>query len=123
MFRAIAASIGTTLLTCALVLAQGTGIIVGTVVDESGAVIPNVTITITNKATSVSRTASTNTEGYFSAPALSVGDYMVKAEAAGFRTLERDATVLAGSTITVNLPMSLGWQQGSGDVSKPPRTR
>ncbi|HYL39364.1 MAG TPA: carboxypeptidase regulatory-like domain-containing protein [Bryobacteraceae bacterium] len=108
MFRAIAALLGITLLFCALAFGQGTGIIVGTVADESGAVIPNVTVTITNKATGVSRTAATNSEGYYSAPALLAGDYQVKVEATGFRTSERDATLLAGSTLTVNMPMTLG---------------
>jgi hypothetical protein len=108
MSRVIATSILLSLLFCLGAFAQSTGIIVGTVADESGAVIPSVTVTITNKATGVARTASTNAEGYFSAPALPAGDYQVKAEANGFRILERDATVLAGTTITVNLPMSLG---------------
>jgi carboxypeptidase family protein len=107
MFRALAL-LGLTLLLCALAFGQGTGIIVGTVADESGAVIPNVTVTITNKATGVARTAATNNEGYYSAPALPAGDYQVKAEAPGFRTLERDATLPVGSTLTVNMPMSLG---------------
>lgn len=108
MYRATVAAIGTALLICALAFAQGTGIIVGTVADESGAVIPNVTVTISNKATSFSRTATTNSEGYYSAPALPAGDYQVKAEAPGFRTLEREATLQVGTTLTVNMPMSLG---------------
>lgn len=108
MFRAIAALVGLTLLFCALAFGQGTGTIVGTVADESGAVIPNATITITNKATGVTRAATSNAEGYYSAPSLLAGDYQVKAEASGFRTLERDATLQVGSTLTVNIPMQLG---------------
>jgi len=108
MFRAFAALVGLTLLFCTLAFGQGTGTIVGTVADESGAVIPNATITITNKATGVTRAATTNAEGYFSAPSLLAGDYQVKAEASGFRTLERDATLQVGSTLTVNMPMQLG---------------
>jgi hypothetical protein len=108
IFRAIASLLGTRLLFCSLAFGQGTGVIVGTVADESGAVIPNVTVTITNKATGFARTAATNSVGYFSAPALPAGEYQVKAESSGFKTSEREATVLAGSTITVNMPMSLG---------------
>ena len=111
MLRRIAAVIaitGIALLFCAVAFAQATGTIVGTVADSSGAVIPSVTITITNKATGVARTATANAEGYYSAPALPVGDYRVKAEAAGFRISERDTTVLVGSTVTVNVPMELG---------------
>ncbi|HLG96013.1 MAG TPA: carboxypeptidase regulatory-like domain-containing protein [Bryobacteraceae bacterium] len=97
------------LVVCLAAFAQApTGIITGSVTDETGAVIPNVTVTITNKATGFTRTAQSNAEGLFSAPALPAGDYTVHAEASGFRTLQRDATVQAGTTTTVNLPMSLG---------------
>lgn len=109
MSRVISLCVLLALVTCLVSFAQApTGIIAGTVTDETGAVIPNVTVTITNKATSVARTAQTNAEGLYSAPALLAGDYEVRAEAPGFRTLQRDATVQAGVTTTVNLPMSLG---------------
>jgi len=85
-----------------------TGTIVGTVTDESGAVIPSVTVTITNKATGVARHASTNASGLYSAPALEAGEYQVRVEVTGFRTLLRDATVSAGNDTTVNATMSLG---------------
>jgi len=96
-------------LACMIALAQApTGIITGTLTDESGAVIPNATITITNKATGVARTLTTNAGGLYSAPALPAGDYEMRAEVSGFRTVVRDATVQAGETTTVNLPMTLG---------------
>ncbi|MBZ5620938.1 MAG: carboxypeptidase regulatory-like domain-containing protein, partial [Acidobacteriia bacterium] len=85
-----------------------TGIITGTVTDESGAVIPNAKITITNKATDSVRSALANAEGFYSAPALPAGDYVVRCEQQGFRTLVRAATVEAGSTTSVNLPMQVG---------------
>jgi hypothetical protein len=85
-----------------------TGTITGTVVDASGAAMPNVTVTITEKATGAARSAVTNASGLYSAPALPAGDYEVRAEAQGFRTLVRESTVQAGGTFTVNLPMSLG---------------
>jgi hypothetical protein len=110
MLRVTSALMLLAALACMLALAQApTGIITGTLTDESGAVIPNATITITNKATGVvARTGTTDAQGYYSAPALPAGDYEVRAEVAGFRTVQRDATVLAGSTTTVNMPMTLG---------------
>src|SRR5579864_4399133 len=112
MFRALSAYFLILALCCATALAQGpTGIITGTLTDESGAVIPNASVTITNKETGFARTVTTNAEGYFSAPALPAGDYEVKAEVTGFRTLVRPATVQAGETTQVNLPMSLGQTQ------------
>jgi len=90
-----------------LVYAQtGTGAISGTVLDDSGAVVPNATVTVTNKATGISRPLTTNTEGLYSAPALLAGQYEVKAELSGFRTLVRDAQVLAGSDTTANFTMT-----------------
>ena len=98
------------LLCCALSLqAQtATGTITGTVADESGAVVPGATVTITQKSTGNARTLTTNTEGLYSAPSLLAGDYEVRAEMQGFRTLVRDAQVLAGSDTTVNFAMTLG---------------
>ena len=85
-----------------------TGIITGTVTDESGAVIPYAKITITDKATDSVRSVLANAEGYFSAPALPAGVYEVRGEQEGFRIVQRQATVEAGSSTTVNLPMQVG---------------
>lgn len=85
-----------------------TGIITGTVTDESGAVIPNATITIANRDNGSTRNISASAEGLFSAPALPAGQYEVRGEVKGFKTIQRDAQVVAGSTTTVNLAMSLG---------------
>ncbi len=96
----------------AFVSAQApTGTISGVVSDDTGAVIPNATITITNKATGVSRTAQSNAEGFYTAPALPAGDYEVRAEVKGFKTSVRPATVQAGESTQVNMPMSLGEAQ------------
>ena len=109
MFRAIRVSILFTLLACWIAFAQApTGVINGTVNDETGAVIPNVAVTIANKATGFARTVTSGADGLYSAPALPAGEYTVRAESTGFRTLQRDATVQAGETTQVNLPMTLG---------------
>jgi hypothetical protein len=92
-----------------LLIAQApTGTITGIVSDESGAVIPNATVTITNRATGISRTATSNAEGLYTAPALGAGDYEVRVEANGFKTSVRQATVEVGSNTQVNMPMSIG---------------
>jgi Carboxypeptidase regulatory-like domain len=84
------------------------GTITGTVTDATGAVVASATITITNKATSAARTLTANAEGLYSAPALVPGDYEVRAEMQGFRTLVREAQVTAGSTTTVDMALTLG---------------
>jgi hypothetical protein len=85
-----------------------TGIISGTLTDQSAAVIPNANVTVTEKATGAARTITTNSSGIFSAAALPAGDYEVRGEAPGFRTTIRQATVTAGNTITVDMQMTLG---------------
>jgi hypothetical protein len=94
---------------CAPVFAQApTGSINGTVADQTGAVIPNASVTVTNKADANVRTLTTNADGLYSAPALPSGDYEVRAEVSGFKTLIRQAQVAAGGTTSVDMAMTLG---------------
>jgi len=85
-----------------------TGTISGTVTDESGAVVPNATVTITNKDTGFIRTVTTNAEGLYTAPSLPAGQYEVRAEMQGFRTTLRPAEVQVGGTTTVEMKMQVG---------------
>jgi hypothetical protein len=85
-----------------------TGIISGTVTDESGAVIANAAITIANKTTGATRSVTANASGIFSAPALEPGEYEVRAQITGFRTTVREATVTAGNATTVDMAMHIG---------------
>jgi carboxypeptidase family protein/TonB-dependent receptor-like protein len=70
------------------------GSIVGTVRDASGAVVPNATIAVTNKATNVSVTTLSNTAGEYQVLALLPGTYTVRANASGFQTEVRDDVVI-----------------------------
>ncbi|HLG98604.1 MAG TPA: carboxypeptidase regulatory-like domain-containing protein [Bryobacteraceae bacterium] len=88
-----------------------TGSVSGTVKDQSGAVIVGVTVTITNKATAATRNLTSNTEGLYSAPALLPGDYEIRAEMQGFRTVVQTLQVVAGGNTTADIAMSLGTTQ------------
>ena len=85
-----------------------TGTISGAVTDESGAVVPNASVTITNKDNGFTRTVTTNAEGLYSAPSLPAGQYEVRVEMQGFRTLVRQAEVQVGGTTTVEMRMQVG---------------
>src|SRR5688500_10070428 len=65
------------------------GTIQGTVTDTSGAVLPGVTITVTQVETGTQRAIATNGEGIYNAPFLQIGRYTVKAELSGFGTVVR----------------------------------
>jgi len=93
----------------ALAFAQApTGTISGTVMDQSGAVIRDVTIKVRNKTTGIERNVSSDTDGNFSAAALPAGDYEVTAQAEGFRTIFREVTVATGNIVKVELRMEVG---------------
>src|SRR5205814_3729526 len=64
------------------------GEITGTVIDPSGAVVPAAKIVLQNLGTRYEIQARTNSEGIYTAKELSVGTYMVRVEAHGFKTTE-----------------------------------
>src|SRR5688572_20099086 len=61
------------------------GDIQGTVLDNTGGVMPGVTVTATHVATNQSRSVTTDEAGKYYLPALSAGVYTVHAELAGFQ--------------------------------------
>src|SRR5436190_3189539 len=69
--------------------AQTVGEITGEVKDQSGAAVPNASVTATNTDTNIARTTVTNNVGVYSFPGLTPGIYQVKASAAGFQSVLR----------------------------------
>lgn len=81
----------------------------GTVTDPSGAAVPNAKITISNAATGLSVTATSNATGAYQVSELPAGTYKVSIEAAGFKTFsDVGVTLNAGSTAHVDAKMTLG---------------
>ena len=86
-----------------------TGTIVGTVSDETGAVLPGVEVTVRNQDTGISRTVVSNDEGSYRAQSLPVGPYEVRAELAGFQTTVRSGFGLTvGQQAVVDLTLQVG---------------
>src|SRR5262252_5851523 len=80
--------------------------IVGTVYDPTDAVVPNVTITITNTQTGQVRTIKTNEAGQYVVPTLGIGKHTIRAEAPGFKASEqRDVMLQVGDRIRVDLKL------------------
>ncbi|HWE50176.1 MAG TPA: carboxypeptidase-like regulatory domain-containing protein [Bryobacteraceae bacterium] len=84
------------------------GSITGTITDSSGAVVAGAAVTVSNTANGTNRALTANGQGLYSAPALPPGDYKVHVEREGFKTVERNAQVVAGITTTVDLAMTVG---------------
>jgi hypothetical protein len=85
-----------------------TGNIQGTLTDPSGAVVAGAKITITNKDTGQVLRVTTSSAGTYSSGALVPGDYIVRAEAAGFKTTEEGVVVKVGVVSGVNLSLQVG---------------
>src|SRR5437660_3114929 len=101
-------------------LSQGNfGRILGTVTDQSGGVISGATVTIIDKDRGVARTLTTDGAGEYNAPTLIPGTYLVRAEANGFKRLERQNVVLeVGKEVRVDLTVQPGEQTQSVTVTE-----
>jgi hypothetical protein len=85
------------------------GSIEGVVTDDSGAVLPGVTVTIDNLDTGDSRVVVTNESGLYRAPLLPLGRYRVSAELQGFKKFEQTGlNISAGQTAVINVKMGVG---------------
>ena len=90
-----------------------TGTIVGKVADESGAVLPGVTVTLTQDATGVSTTTVTNASGEYVFPGQRIGKYTVTAELQGFKK-----SAYNGVQLNVQARLQLDFALGVGAVAE-----
>ncbi len=92
--------------------AQGqltTGAILGTVKDQTDAVLPGATVTVTNVETGIKRSAVSGNRGEYRIPALAVGTYQVQVSIAGFQTSVRNGIALSiGREAVVDFNLKLG---------------
>jgi hypothetical protein len=93
----------------ALAQSVATGTIVGTVTDNSGAVVVGATVTLIDKATGDTRSTTTNDGGHYILPNVNPSTYTIKFKKSGFAELEvTSATVQVGTQLTENVQMKLG---------------
>jgi hypothetical protein len=104
-FRLVIATI--VLLAAVTARAQlSTATLFGTVTDNTGAVVPNATVTLTQIDTSFTRLVKSNDQGQYRAEFLPIGSYSVKVEASGFGRLEKSGISLT-ATQQANLDFTL----------------
>ncbi|RPJ80757.1 MAG: carboxypeptidase regulatory-like domain-containing protein, partial [Acidobacteria bacterium] len=83
--------------------------VTGRVIDQTGGVLPGVTVTLTNLATNVAATAVTNDDGGYTFPQVSPGSYRVSTEYPGFkRAAVEPVRVEVRVPATVDLTMEVG---------------
>ncbi len=78
----------------------------GTVREETGVPLPGATVTVTNVATNLARSATTNQDGRYRVPSLVPGTYVVAAELPGFAKSTRENIVLQlGQSVAVDFKL------------------
>jgi hypothetical protein len=103
------AIISISLLWCAGAYAQQVAQINGTVTDQSGAVVPDVQVTVTQTDTGLKRTATSDGKGIYVFPNLPLGPYNLEAMKMGFQTFARPGIVLqVGTDPEIAVTMRVG---------------
>src|SRR5690242_14476340 len=89
--------------------AQITAGIRGNVLDQSGGVVPDASVTLTNLETSLSKTTITDTAGIYSFALLPVGSYSLTVEAKGFKSYRQpNITVAVNQMLGFNVTLEVG---------------
>ena len=90
----------------------------GKVVDQTGAVIPNATINVQNTGTGLVRTVTSSGSGEYIIPSLPVGNYQLKAVATGFKSYTQVGIVLEdGQSARVDVTLHIGSSSETVQVS------
>jgi len=107
------------LLVAVSVCAQSTNATLsGTVLDPTGARVPNVQVTAQNTQTGVILTNITNEAGVYAFPSLQPGTYRVTAELSGFRAYVLNSLVVdVSARMTINISLELAVSQEAVEVT------
>jgi hypothetical protein len=84
------------------------GVITGTITDPTGAIVPNVTVTITNIGTNISQTTTTGSDGSYRFSLVPPGTYTVDVKAANFAEVKATGIVVeASQTVPFSVKLEL----------------
>src|SRR6266513_5066985 len=81
--------------------------VTGTVVDQTGAVVPNATVEIRNPVSAFQRTTSTDSAGKFSISNVPINPYHVSVTAQGFNAFAQDIDVRSIVPVNVNISLKI----------------
>src|SRR6266853_4395993 len=109
MMHVLGAILGVLLLSLALFAQGSSGRILGTVTDQTGAVLTGATVTVTDTERGLARTLNTDSAGEYNAPNLNPSTYTVRVAAKGFKVLARENVLLeVGKEVRVDLTPRTG---------------
>ena len=97
-----------------------TGQITGTVLDPTGAVIPNAKVTVKSTTTGLERQTTTTSAGTYAVTNLQPGTYTVTAEAPGFSPVQQTADVTVGNVVGLDLRLAVGGVIAAVEVTEAP---
>src|SRR5215831_10015235 len=118
LMKSLSTALAVVLIAATAFSQAGNGRITGTVSDPSNAVIPGVTIEVTNTETGVTFTTISTESGLYSAPNLVPGVYSVSATLPGFKKYTRTGITLAvAQTATIDVPLEVGASADSITIS------
>ncbi len=93
----------------------GEGSLEGTVMDNTGAVIPHAAVTITNDATGIKTVSEASSAGFFDIAPVLPGSYTVEVSAKGFKTLVQDNVVIDAMQVrTISPKLEIGVRDTDG---------
>jgi carboxypeptidase family protein len=94
-----------------------TAVVSGIVSDPSGAVVPGVTVLLTDIATNRSAEATTDSSGHYAFPGVAPGKYTVTASLTGFKQSRiPDISVEVAKAYTINMALTVGQLEDVVDV-------
>ncbi|MDP3000375.1 MAG: TonB-dependent receptor [Bryobacterales bacterium] len=100
---------------------ETTGVILGTVKDSSGALIPGAKLTITERTTGSVRNTAGDAQGFYIVPALPPGTYSVAVECPGMqRSVRNNVQVQITERVPVNFVLNVGSLEEVVTVSAAP---
>jgi hypothetical protein len=89
--------------------ADGTATLTGRIVDPKGLAVPDVKVQVVNAATGVEQSTMTNSDGYYTIPALAPSMYRITVDKAGFKQIVKtDVTLHVEDVVSVNFSLQIG---------------
>ena len=111
MKRIVLAMLAILLSSVALFAQTNTTTISGSVTDTSGAIMPGVEVTITNKANAAAQTATTSGSGNFAFEQVQPGSYVVRVSYSGFNDVQQTVDALVATPLKLSFKLAVGTMQ------------